>query len=162
MILILIGLWASIGVTCSYSSHPFLCALNTCMYTCTYMYISIHVCMYVTIYLSSICRYVVQPYHTYPNLLDTLFSFLKTEQMPGMRREVIRVLGLLGALDPYKHKQHRRSGQRSLMGTPISKPMDKTSQVTRDRCVDVEREGGGGRVGGGRWEGVSVESTLVE
>ena len=102
--------------------------------------------MYVTIYLSSICRYVVQPYHTYPNLLDTLFSFLKTEQMPGMRREVIRVLGLLGALDPYKHKQHRRSGQRSLMGTPISKPMDKTSK-SQGTGVWMWSEGGGGRVG---------------
>ena len=72
--------------------------------------------------------YVIQPYHNYPNLLDILFSFLKVEQMAGIRREVIRVLGLLGALDPYKHKQHQRSGHRSLMGTPISKPMDKSSK----------------------------------
>ena len=72
--------------------------------------------------------YVVEPYHKYPNLLDVLFFFLKTEQTTGIRREVIRVLGLLGALDPYKHKQHRRSGQRSKMGTPISKPMDKKSR----------------------------------
>jgi len=82
---------------------------------------------------------VIQPYHNYPNLLDILFSFLKVEQMAGIRREVIRVLGLLGALDPYKHKQHQRSGHRSLMGTPISKPMDKSSksQGTGDTASEL-------------------------
>ncbi len=74
--------------------------------------------------------YVVEPYYTYPNILDILFNFLKVEHMTGIRREVIRVLGLLGALDPYKRKQHQRSGVRSKMGTPVSKPMDKISQDT--------------------------------
>nr|AEA11029.1 target of rapamycin [Ochlerotatus triseriatus] len=49
----------------------------------------------------------VQPYHKYPNLIDILINFLKTEQQPYVRRETIRVLGLLGALDPYKHKMNR-------------------------------------------------------
>ncbi|XP_071946239.1 serine/threonine-protein kinase mTOR-like [Antedon mediterranea] len=48
--------------------------------------------------------YVVDPYMKYPNLLDVLLNFLKTEQSPNIRRETIRTLGLLGALDPYKHK----------------------------------------------------------
>ncbi|XP_015781821.1 serine/threonine-protein kinase mTOR [Tetranychus urticae] len=48
--------------------------------------------------------YVVEPYWKYPNLLDILLNFLKTEQSPATRREVIRVLGLLGAIDPYKLK----------------------------------------------------------
>ncbi|XP_065216693.1 serine/threonine-protein kinase mTOR isoform X2 [Planococcus citri] len=50
--------------------------------------------------------YVVQPYNEYPALLDVLLNFLKTEQQPIIRREAIRVLGLLGALDPYKHKMN--------------------------------------------------------
>lgn len=33
-------------------------------------------------------RYVIEPYHKYPNLLDILFSFLKSEQPTGIRREV--------------------------------------------------------------------------
>ncbi|XP_012554042.1 serine/threonine-protein kinase mTOR isoform X1 [Hydra vulgaris] len=49
--------------------------------------------------------YVVEPYKKYPNLLEVLLNFLKTEQSPGVRKEAIRVLGLLGALDPYKYKQ---------------------------------------------------------
>ncbi|XP_041377661.1 serine/threonine-protein kinase mTOR-like isoform X2 [Gigantopelta aegis] len=47
---------------------------------------------------------VVEPYKKYPALLEVLLNFLKTEQSPGIRREVIKVLGLLGALDPHKHK----------------------------------------------------------
>ena len=34
------------------------------------------------------CRYVVEPYRKYPNLLEVLLNFLKTEQAPGIRREV--------------------------------------------------------------------------
>ena len=33
-------------------------------------------------------RYVVEPYRKYPNLLEVLLNFLKTEQAPGIRREV--------------------------------------------------------------------------
>lgn len=54
--------------------------------------------------LISATGYVVTPYTEYPNLMDVLLNFLKTEQQPKDRRETIRVLGLLGALDPYKHK----------------------------------------------------------
>ncbi|XP_076166943.1 serine/threonine-protein kinase Tor isoform X1 [Ptiloglossa arizonensis] len=50
--------------------------------------------------------HVVKPYMQYPSLLDVLINFLKTEQQPIIRRETIRVLGLLGALDPYKHKMN--------------------------------------------------------
>lgn len=32
--------------------------------------------------------YVVEPYQKYPNLLDILFSFLKSQQTIGIRREV--------------------------------------------------------------------------
>ncbi|KAJ9594613.1 hypothetical protein L9F63_027403, partial [Diploptera punctata] len=38
---------------------------------------------------------VVTPYNQYPTLLDVLINFLKTEQQPIIRRETIRVLGLL-------------------------------------------------------------------
>lgn len=50
--------------------------------------------------------HVVKPYIQYPSLLDVLINFLKTEQQPIIRREAIRVLGQLGALDPYKHKMN--------------------------------------------------------
>lgn len=35
--------------------------------------------------------YVVDPYKKYPKLLEVLLEFLKTEQAPGIRREVFTV-----------------------------------------------------------------------
>ncbi|RZC37432.1 serine/threonine-protein kinase mTOR [Asbolus verrucosus] len=57
--------------------------------------------------LVGVTGHVIQPYTQYPMLLDVLLNFLKTEQQSYIRRETIRVLGLLGALDPYKHKINR-------------------------------------------------------
>ena len=45
-------------------------------------------------------------YSRYPNLLETLLGFLKTEQQSTIRSQTLRLLGLLGALDPYKYKQN--------------------------------------------------------
>ena len=39
---------------------------------------------------------VVTPYSRYPNLLDTLLGFLRTEQRPAIRSQTLRLLGLLG------------------------------------------------------------------
>ena len=53
------------------------------------------------------CGIVSKPYWDYPNLLDVLFGILKSESTKSsqlIRRETIRVLGLLGAVDPYKRK----------------------------------------------------------
>lgn len=55
------------------------------------------------------CGFVLEPYWQYPNLLDILFNILKSESTKPsqlIRRETIRVLGLLGAVDPYRHKIH--------------------------------------------------------
>lgn len=54
--------------------------------------------------LASNTGWVVEPYIKYPNLLDILISILKTEQAHGIRRETMKVMGVLGALDPYRHK----------------------------------------------------------
>ncbi|KAJ3290058.1 phosphatidylinositol kinase- protein kinase tor1 [Borealophlyctis nickersoniae] len=54
--------------------------------------------------LASNTGWVIEPYLKYPNLLDLLITILKTEQSPGIRKETVKVMGILGALDPYKHK----------------------------------------------------------
>eukprot|EP00026_Physarum_polycephalum_P000091 Phypoly_transcript_00091.p1 GENE.Phypoly_transcript_00091~~Phypoly_transcript_00091.p1 ORF type:complete len:2307 (+),score=451.47 Phypoly_transcript_00091:133-7053(+) len=51
--------------------------------------------------------YVIAPFHRYPTLLDVLLNIIKGERTPSIRREVIKVLGILGALDPYKHKMNQ-------------------------------------------------------
>ncbi|CAF3785120.1 unnamed protein product, partial [Rotaria sp. Silwood1] len=47
------------------------------------------------------CCYVIEPLQKYPILLDVLLQFLKSPEQIPFRRETIRVLGLLGAIDPY-------------------------------------------------------------
>ena len=57
--------------------------------------------------LGQVCSntgYVIDPLIDYPSLLPLLGRILRTEVTQNMRREVIKVLGILGALDPYRRK----------------------------------------------------------
>ncbi|WWC91382.1 uncharacterized protein L201_006326 [Kwoniella dendrophila CBS 6074] len=47
---------------------------------------------------------VIKPYIDHPQLLGILFRFLRTETSQTIRLETIRTMGMLGALDPFKHK----------------------------------------------------------
>jgi FKBP12-rapamycin complex-associated protein len=47
---------------------------------------------------------VIQPYIDHPQLLGILFRFLRTETSQAIRLETIRTMGMLGALDPFRHK----------------------------------------------------------
>ena len=47
---------------------------------------------------------VIKPYIEHPQLLGILFRFLRTETSQDIRLETIRTMGMLGALDPFKHK----------------------------------------------------------
>ncbi|TRY96882.1 hypothetical protein DNTS_015423 [Danionella cerebrum] len=76
--------------------------------------------------------YVVEPYRKYPSLLEVLLNFLKTEQNQGIRREAIRVLGLLGALDPYKHKVNIGMIDQSRDASAVSLSESKSSQDSAD------------------------------
>ncbi|KIY73583.1 atypical/PIKK/FRAP protein kinase [Cylindrobasidium torrendii FP15055 ss-10] len=58
--------------------------------------------------LGQVCSstgYVIQPLTDYPQLLGLLGKILKTETSQNIRREVVKVLGILGAIDPYTRKQ---------------------------------------------------------
>lgn len=48
--------------------------------------------------------YVITPFTRYPNLLDILLNIIKSERTPSIRQEVIKVMGILGAVDPHSHK----------------------------------------------------------
>ncbi|CAH8506092.1 unnamed protein product [Heterobilharzia americana] len=54
--------------------------------------------------LVSYTGYVVSPYKRYPQLLTILLGMLKREEIKCIRQEVLRALGVLGALDPFKFK----------------------------------------------------------
>ena len=55
------------------------------------------------------CAYVIEPYFDYPQLLDSMMTIIKSEPQGTLRNETIKVLGVLGALDPYKHQQIKQS-----------------------------------------------------
>ncbi|KAI0718027.1 atypical/PIKK/FRAP protein kinase [Cerioporus squamosus] len=54
--------------------------------------------------LCSSTGYVISPLVEYPQLLQILSRILRNELSQAVRREVIKVLGILGALDPYRRK----------------------------------------------------------
>jgi serine/threonine-protein kinase mTOR len=57
--------------------------------------------------LGQVCAatgYVIMPLVEYPQLLEAMGNILKAESSQPVRREVIKVLGIMGALDPYRRK----------------------------------------------------------
>ena len=54
--------------------------------------------------IASNSGYVIEPYLDHPRLLDLLVNIIKTEQQGALRKETIKLLGIFGALDPYKHQ----------------------------------------------------------
>lgn len=55
--------------------------------------------------LSASSGYVIEPLLDYPELLGVLINILKSESAQNIRRETVRLIGILGALDPYKHRE---------------------------------------------------------
>ena len=56
--------------------------------------------------LASNSGYVITPYLEYPQLLEILQGIIRAEGQRGpLRQETIKLMGILGALDPYKQQQ---------------------------------------------------------
>ncbi|KAI0517914.1 TOR kinase [Xylaria bambusicola] len=56
--------------------------------------------------LASNSGYVIDPYLEYPQLLELLQNIIRAEPQRGpLRQETIKLMGILGALDPYRHQQ---------------------------------------------------------
>jgi FKBP12-rapamycin complex-associated protein len=72
-------------------------------------------------YITSITSYVIQPIIDYPELMPTLTNILAIEQNSEVRQETIRLMGILGALDPYVLPNSRTSLE-SAVGEP--KPIE--------------------------------------
>ncbi|EXJ58070.1 FKBP12-rapamycin complex-associated protein [Cladophialophora yegresii CBS 114405] len=50
-------------------------------------------------------QYVIDPFMDYPELLGILINIIKTEAHEELRTDAIKLVGVLGALDPYKYQQ---------------------------------------------------------
>ncbi|VDK68536.1 unnamed protein product [Litomosoides sigmodontis] len=80
--------------------------------------------------------YVVDPYKEHPELLDVLLKLLRTEMSVSMRRMTMRVLGIIGALDPYTHKVFtgKVSSQKS-NSLALSLPATSSSSDVRNDTI---------------------------
>ncbi|XP_052626570.1 serine/threonine-protein kinase TOR isoform X1 [Lactuca sativa] len=73
--------------------------------------------------------YVIAPYNEYPQLLGLLLKLLNGELAWSTRREVLKVLGIMGALDPHVHKRN----QQSLQG-----PLGDGTRTTNDAGPHIQ------------------------
>lgn len=74
--------------------------------------------------LASNSGYVIEPYLDYPQLLELLQNSVRVEPQKGpLRQETIKLMGILGALDPYRHQQVEER-------TPDVKRRPEASQTT--------------------------------
>ncbi|GER42126.1 serine/threonine protein kinase mTOR [Striga asiatica] len=79
--------------------------------------------------------YVITPYNEYPQLLGLLLKLLNGELAWSTRREVLKVLGIMGALDPHVHKRN----QLNLPGShgEVTRAACDPSQHTRSSMDEV-------------------------
>ena len=82
---------------------------------------------------------VGEPYNKHPQLLVDLLNFLRTEQRPMIRKQTLSLLGLLGALDPYKHKmnlgQIDTKGAENAPLIPINVEEDQDKEVSTSEML---------------------------
>ena len=52
--------------------------------------------------------FVVKPYFYFPELLTTITNLVQTEQNMKIRKLILKLIGTLGAVDPYIVKQIQR------------------------------------------------------
>ncbi|CCK68465.1 phosphatidylinositol kinase-related protein kinase TOR1 KNAG_0B00160 [Huiozyma naganishii CBS 8797] len=64
--------------------------------------------------LSSSSGYVIDPFLDFPEILTVLINILKSEATQNVKRETVRLIGTLGALDPYKHREVEETSKNSM------------------------------------------------
>ncbi|XP_078489638.1 serine/threonine-protein kinase mTOR-like [Ciona intestinalis] len=81
--------------------------------------------------------YVVEPYFKCPMLIDVLLGFLKTEPSLAFRKEVMKVLGLIGTLDPFKHKMNQGSTEDVSVGANERRVKKDTDFNVNEMLVSI-------------------------
>ncbi|KRZ41765.1 Target of rapamycin, partial [Trichinella pseudospiralis] len=80
--------------------------------------------------------FAVEPHKRYQDLLDLLLRTLKSEQSPDIRRETIRLIGFIGALDPYKQKALHRAVDLASNCTGLALSLPHIKDIT-DRRLEI-------------------------
>ncbi|PSK55906.1 hypothetical protein B9Z65_4784 [Elsinoe australis] len=65
--------------------------------------------------LASNSGYVIDPYVEHPELLNILVNMVKNEPAGELRSTTIRLMGIIGALDPYRHQVMEQSPEKNLI-----------------------------------------------
>ncbi|KAK4993720.1 phosphatidylinositol kinase-related protein kinase tor1 [Elasticomyces elasticus] len=76
--------------------------------------------------LASNSGYVIDPYIEHPELLAILVNIVKTAPPGPLRRETIKLMGILGALDPYQHQQVLEQSPESVLAADSQAVTDVT------------------------------------
>ncbi|RDW62509.1 hypothetical protein BP5796_10811 [Coleophoma crateriformis] len=81
--------------------------------------------------LASNSGYVIKPYLDYPELLEILLAIIRSEihQSP-LRQETIKLLGILGALDPYRYQQVEERSPESQLRLESTQLTDISLMIT--------------------------------
>ena len=113
--------------------------------------------------LAQLTRYtshVVDPLSRWPDLLHLLLAIAKTEKSKFVRRQVLRVLGTMGALDPYTFKMSAQpsSSQGALSVGVMESEEDDEDKMHRQllkqlAAARAARGGPNGAAGGGNGGG---------
>lgn len=81
--------------------------------------------------LASNSGYVIDPYLEYPELLDLLQHIIRAEPQRGpLRQETIKLMGILGALDPYRHQVRDPQGGYQLFVDGWGRCVDESRSST--------------------------------
>ncbi|KAF8216580.1 phosphatidylinositol 3-kinase [Mycena galopus ATCC 62051] len=81
--------------------------------------------------LCSSTGYVIAPFVDHPQLLQLLGRILRTETTPIVQREVVKVFGIIGALDPYRRKSKSdESGSSEIAMTVVNQVALSPPNVT--------------------------------
>ncbi|CAK5054272.1 unnamed protein product [Meloidogyne enterolobii] len=81
--------------------------------------------------------YVVEPYKDYPDLLEILLQLLKTELSSSMRRLTMRVLGIIGALDPYTYKVYIGKVHSHIRSRSLALTLPNSGETNETHGMDI-------------------------
>lgn len=74
--------------------------------------------------LAASSGYVIDPLLDYPELLGILVNILKTENSQNIRRQTVTLIGILGAIDPYRQKEREVTSTTDISTEQNAPPID--------------------------------------
>lgn len=74
--------------------------------------------------ITSASGYVVDPLLDYPTLLNVLVNILRSDSSQNIKRETVHLMGILGAIDPYRHREVEETSESNMSLEQNAPPID--------------------------------------